>query len=199
MSKDFVKLLQTYAPYLNETQAENLLKDLTVVLGLALAEVQIYGAGKRTVAYLLQRQKLAHTQRALQEAIVSAMEESRPSVHVNHKKTITPSLRNADGVMDEFYDTRNPPEGFLYPEQGTEIIALCNYGQEYGSGTYVPAGTRGIVTGIRAPGTHKKHHGYVGCVAYFGEIQKSHPAGTVIPWDCMEAFEFLHHEGFENT
>lgn len=199
MSKDFVKLLQSHAPYLNETQAENLLGALAGVLGLALGEAQVHGAGKRTVAYLLQHQKFTAAQRALQEAIVSAMEESRPSIDINHKKTVTPSLRNADGVMDEFYDTRHPPEGFVYPEQGTEIVALCNYGQEYGSSAYVPAGTRGVVTGIRAPGTHKRHHGYVGCVVYFGVIQKLHPAGMVIPWDCMEAFKFLPHEDFEDV
>lgn len=188
MSQDFVKLLQKYASYLNQTQAENLLAELVGVFGVALREAQTHGAGQRTVAYLLQSKSLISTQKALHEAVVSAMEESRPPVCVNHKKTITPSLRNSDGVMDEFYDTRQPPEGFRYPESGTEVIALCNYGLRH-----IPAGSRGVVTGVRMPGTHKSHHGYVGCLMYFGTVWKGHSRdGRVIPWDCMEAFEFLY-------
>lgn len=193
-SQYLVKLLRTHAPYLNQIQAENLLGELVEVFGLTLREAQAHGAGQRTVAFLLQHKKLIGTQKALQEMVISAMEESRPSVAVNHKKTITPSLRNADGVMDEFYDTRRPAEGFRYPDPGTEVIALCNYGGGYGLG-HIPAGSRGVVTGVRMPGTHKTHHGYVGCLMYFGTVWKLHsPDGRVIPWDCMEAFEFLYPE-----
>lgn len=105
--------------------------------------------------------------------------------------TISSSMETKDGVFDEFYDKRFPPEGFKYPELGCQVISLANYSVV--NELTIPAGAVGKITCIRLPGTFASDPGYIGCGMYFKEIASRYIKGIIVPWDLMTYFKFQYN------
>lgn len=192
---DFIALLREKAPHISEQEAETFLKDVVGIVGGILQSKQETAIFLRDFAQVLEgvlhpRQSIKEMGFVLQEAVSFAIKVSSELIHpdkFDYTKTVFPNSKTPEGIRDEFYDRRHPPEGFRYPELGTKVVARCNYGHQ-DAFAVIQAGTKGVVKGNRMPGTHHEHHGDVGCCINFGVFE------IVIPWDCVSAFEFLYPE-----
>jgi hypothetical protein len=91
---------------------------------------------------------------------------------------------------DSYHNNVRPPEGFVYPEVGTEVVCTTDYQTPAHKHGLISGGSVGRVVGIRLPFSKD---GYVGCVMAFDCIAKAYVGGVVIPWDYAadpKAFTF---------
>lgn len=94
---------------------------------------------------------------------------------------------NAGRYSDRFGDHIQPRPGFLYPDNGDEIVALQDHttagnSSKPGKGI-IRAGDVGTVLGCRKPGTFDEERGYMGLVVHFNSISAVYSAGIVLFWD----------------
>ena len=98
------------------------------------------------------------------------------------------SLYGPEGRYSGTYgDHIKPRPGFVYPDNGDEIVALRAHktpgdSSKPGKGI-IRAGDIGTVLGSRKPGTFDQEQGYMGLVVKFKSVSEVYSSGVVLFWD----------------
>lgn len=88
---------------------------------------------------------------------------------------------NYDRYMGSHGDAIHPRPGFVYPDEGDEIIAVTDYKHLGSNIPVVAAGEVGkVLSTERRPGSGIKMGGLI---VHFEYAKKTYPVGMVIFWD----------------